>query len=117
MDFNTTPPMRHDQGLQQPLSKDRDSRFLCVRCRRDHRRQEAVTTLTLVDGDAINSDKALYDVAVSPRTKEIDLGAYGDGMNRQRRCTSSEPASWDWLAGRMALSTAAATLRETGSSE
>lgn len=40
MDFNTTPPMRHDQGLQQPLSKDRDSRFLCVRCRRDHRRQE-----------------------------------------------------------------------------
>lgn len=43
-----------------------------------------IGTMMLVDGDFINSDFDLYLEATGVREKRIDLGSYGDGMDRQR---------------------------------
>jgi len=43
-----------------------------------------IGTMMLVDGDFINSDFELYLEAIGVREKRIDLGSYGDGMDRQR---------------------------------
>ena len=40
--------------------------------------------MTMIHGDFINSDFELYKEAIGVRTKKIDLGSYGDGMDRQR---------------------------------
>lgn len=104
MDFNTTPPCGTIRVYNSSFQKIEIPGFYAFAVVEIIGRKSAVTTLALVDGGAINSDKALYDLAVSPRTKEIDLGSYGDGMNRQRPMyVFPNPLSWDWLAGRMAL--------------
>lgn len=43
-----------------------------------------IGSMMLVDGDFINSDFELYLEATGIREKKIDLGSYGDGMDRQR---------------------------------
>jgi hypothetical protein len=43
-----------------------------------------IGTMTMIHGDFINSDFELYKQAVGVRTKKIDLGSNGDGMDRQR---------------------------------
>jgi len=43
-----------------------------------------IGTMMLIDGDFINSDFELYLQATGVREKRIDLGSYGDGMDRQR---------------------------------
>lgn len=43
-----------------------------------------IGTMMLIDGDFINSDFELYLEATGVREKRIDLGSYGDGMDRQR---------------------------------
>lgn len=43
-----------------------------------------IGTMMLIDGDFINSDFDLYLEATGIREKRIDLGSYGDGMDRQR---------------------------------
>lgn len=104
MDFNTTPPCGTIRVYNSSFQKIEIPGFYAFAVVEIIGDKSAVTTFALVDGDAINNDKALYDLAVSPRTKEIDLGSYGDGMNRQRPMyVFPNPLSWDWLAGRMAL--------------
>ncbi len=43
-----------------------------------------IGSMMLIDGDFINSDFDLYLEATGVREKRIDLGSYGDGMDRQR---------------------------------
>lgn len=43
-----------------------------------------IGSMMMVDGDFINSDFDLYLEATGIREKKIDLGTYGDGMDRQR---------------------------------
>jgi len=43
-----------------------------------------IGSLTMIHGDFINSDFELYKQAVGIREKKIDIGSYGDGMDRQR---------------------------------
>jgi hypothetical protein len=104
MDFNTTPPCGTIRVYSSGFQKIEIPGFYAFAVVEMVNGQSVVTTLALVDGDAINNDKALYDLAVSPRTKEIDLGSYGDGMNRQRPMyVFPNPLSWDWLGGKIAL--------------
>jgi hypothetical protein len=42
------------------------------------------TALALVDGSVLNDDFSLYLTIVGRREKEIGLGSYGDGANRNR---------------------------------
>jgi hypothetical protein len=46
--------------------------------------QYVITALALCDGNTLNEDFDLYLAAVSQREKKIDLGTYGDGVDRQR---------------------------------
>jgi len=43
-----------------------------------------IGSLMMVDGDFINSDFDLYLEATGIRKKKIDVGSYGDGIDRQR---------------------------------
>src|SRR5581483_1979213 len=104
MDFNTTPPSGTISVYSSDYQKIEIPGFYAFAVVEPVDGTNVVSTLALVDGDAINSDKALYDLAVSRRTKEIDLGSYGDGMNRQRPMyVFPTPLSWEWLGGKMAL--------------
>lgn len=63
-----------------------------------------VSTLCLVDGNALNTDTALYDAAISPRRKQLALGSFADGINRLRPMfVFPNPLSWSWLREKMAL--------------
>lgn len=43
-----------------------------------------ISALTLIDGNALNSDFDLYLSIVGQREKRIGLGTYGDGVDRAR---------------------------------
>ena len=43
-----------------------------------------LTALALCDGNILNEDFELYLSIVGPREKEVGLGTYGDGVNRNR---------------------------------
>jgi len=44
-----------------------------------------MTAMVLIDGNSLNSDEQLYrTITVDSRSKEINLGSYGDGANRVR---------------------------------
>jgi len=86
LDYNTTPPC----GIIRIYDKDDtpiDIRgyYLFVCLERAHSPQQyQVTALTLCDGSVLNQDFSLYLNAVGHREKEIGLGTYGNGANRNR---------------------------------
>ena len=86
LDYNTTPPC----GIIRIYDKDDtpiDIRcyylFVCLE-RANSPQQYQVTALTLCDGNVLNQDFSLYLKAVGHREKEIGLGTYGNGANRNR---------------------------------
>ncbi len=46
--------------------------------------ENEVNSIMMVDGDFINSDFDLYIESIGIRKKKIDVGSYGDGINKQR---------------------------------
>jgi hypothetical protein len=85
LDYNTTPPCgtvriyaAHDSAL------DIEGFYLFVAQDPTPEDQYLITALALCDGDLLNEDFDLYLDSVSQREKRIDLGTYGDGMDRQR---------------------------------
>jgi hypothetical protein len=59
-----------------------------------------LTSLVLCHGDVLNSDKSIYEEAVSPRTKRIGLGSYGEGLDRVRPMfVFPNPLGWTFLVG------------------
>lgn len=84
LDFNTTPPS--EQIIVWHGSKERaeiPSSYLFVVLEAvDH--EYAITALVMCDGAVLNDDVDLYRRIVGERTKEIGLGSYGDGVDRQR---------------------------------
>ena len=87
MDYNTTPPC----GTVRIY--DREGAVLDVKGYYLFVCQEAVpnspggyrmTALVLCDGNLLNEDFEYYVSVVGPRSKEIGLGTYADGANRNR---------------------------------
>lgn len=86
LDFNTTPPCGtvcvYDR-LDQQVWIRAFYLFVCIEPQ-GHDTWH-MTALVLMDGNALNADEALYrSIAVDARSKDINLGSYGDGANRNR---------------------------------
>jgi hypothetical protein len=85
LDYNTTPPcgtVRVYAADDSPL--DIRGFYLFVAQETTANNQLVITALALCDGNVLNEDFDLYLAAVSQREKEIDLGTYGNGVDRQR---------------------------------
>jgi len=88
IDFNTTPPcgivrIYLHTGDHRELSLDIRC-FYFFACLERHGNMSCISAATLVDGKFLNEDFDLYLQTIGPREKEIGLGTYGDGMNRNR---------------------------------
>lgn len=85
MDYNTTPPcgtVRVYDADDSPL--DIRGFYLFVTQEHVTANQYAISALALCDGDILNDDFDLYLRITSQREKEIGLGTYADGANRNR---------------------------------
>ena len=85
LDYNTTPPcgmVRLYAADDSPL--DVRGFYLFVAQEKTDDNRFVITALVLCDGNALNQDFALYLSAVGQREKEIDLGTYGNGVDRRR---------------------------------
>jgi len=58
--------------------------FVCTENAPDNIRELVLTAMCLVDGNVINEDFDLYLSITGEREKELGLGSYGDGANRNR---------------------------------
>jgi hypothetical protein len=85
MDYNTTPPcgtVRVYDADDSPL--DIRGFYLFVIQENVSDRRYFISALALCDGNILNEDFDLYLKITSQREKEIGLGTYGDGANRNR---------------------------------
>jgi hypothetical protein len=86
IDYNSTPPCGkvrvYTQG-DKPLDIRAFYLFVCQE-KTTTNQSYKLTSLALCDGNALNTDFSLYLSAVEPREKEIELGTYADGLNRNR---------------------------------
>jgi hypothetical protein len=84
MDYNTTPPcgtVRVYDAQDEPL--DIRGFYLFV-AQEEAANDKVISALALCDGNILNEEFDLYLSIVSHRQKEIGLGTYGDGVNRNR---------------------------------
>ena len=87
LDYNTTPPcgkVRVYDEQDRALDIRAFYLFVCLEEAPSDSSQNIVTAAALVDGNAINRDFELYLSITGEREKEIGLGSYGEGMDRQR---------------------------------
>lgn len=85
LDYNTTPPcgvVRVYDGDDRPLDVRGFYLFVCQE--RNSEGKAFLSALALVDGNTLNDDFDLYLRITSQREKEVGLGTYGDGANRNR---------------------------------
>jgi hypothetical protein len=85
LDYNTTPPcgtVRIYAADDSPLDIRGFYLFVAQDTTADNR--YVITALALCDGNVLNEDFDLYLAAVGRREKQIDLGTYGNGVDRQR---------------------------------
>jgi len=87
LDYNSTPPcgtVRVHKNEQEYLDISSFYLFACLEQVGDERQHE-VSAFVLCDGDVLNEDFDLYkSVAIESREKQIGIGTYSDGMDRQR---------------------------------
>ena len=86
INFNSTPPCGKIVIEVDESEKIIPSYYLFVQLSPIENEENTfeIGTMMLIDGDFINSDFDLYLEAIGVREKRIDLGSYGDGMDRQR---------------------------------
>jgi len=87
MDYNTTPPcgtMRIRDRRREVLDVRGFYLFVCQEEVTGKQGSYKLTGLVLCDGNMLNEDFAYYLSVVGRRSKEIDLGTFGDGANRVR---------------------------------
>ena len=85
MDYNTTPPcgtVRVYDADDSPL--DIRGFYLFVIQENVSDKEYIISALALCDGNILNEDFDLYLKITSQREKEIGLGTYGNGANRNR---------------------------------
>ncbi|WP_157251979.1 hypothetical protein [Nonomuraea typhae] len=100
MDYNTTPPCA---TIRVYTNRGKEIRipgfYLFVVLEKALSPGDVfVHSLALVAGAALNKDVELYDKVTGRRKKAIDLGTYGDGLDRQRpMLVFSNPLGWSWM--------------------
>jgi hypothetical protein len=85
LDYNTTPPcgtIRIYDKNDRPLNIRGFYLFVCQETAKNGK--SFISALTLCDGNVLNEDFDLYMSITSQRQKEVGLGTYGDGANRNR---------------------------------
>jgi hypothetical protein len=85
LDYNTTPPcgtIRIYDRNDQTLNIRAFYLFVCQEITDDGK--PFLSALTLCDGNVLNEDFDLYLSVTSQRQKDVGLGTYGDGANRNR---------------------------------
>jgi hypothetical protein len=85
LDYNTTPPcgtIRVYDVNNSPLDIRGFYLFVCQEP--DAENTYRLSALVLCDGNVLNKDFDLYLAAVGAREKEIGLGTYGNGVDRNR---------------------------------
>jgi hypothetical protein len=87
LDYNTTPPCGRIR-IYDATNCSIDIRgfyvFVCMEPDSETHASHVMSALTLIDGNALNADFALYLSIVGQREKRIGLGTYGDGVDRAR---------------------------------
>lgn len=87
LDYNTTPPcgtIRVYDADDNPLDVRGFYLFVCQEQKPGAQNTYKLSALALCDGNVLNEDLDLYLAAVGPREKEIGLGTYGNGADRNR---------------------------------
>jgi hypothetical protein len=87
LDYNTTPPcgtIRVYDANEKPLDIRGFYLFVCQEQEPSGESTHRLSALVLCDGNVLNGDFDLYLAAVGQREKEIGLGTYGNGVNRDR---------------------------------
>ncbi|MFQ5341710.1 MAG: hypothetical protein ACE5F6_09220, partial [Anaerolineae bacterium] len=87
LDYNTTPPcgtIRVYDVNDSPLDIRGFYLFVCQEQQPGEENTYRLSALALCDGNVLNEDFDLYLAAVGQREKEIGLGTYEDGVNRNR---------------------------------
>ncbi|HZU72993.1 MAG TPA: hypothetical protein VE990_09520 [Acidimicrobiales bacterium] len=84
-DYNSTPPtpvaLISADGVAGPLPVPATYLFATLDITTDH---PSVPEMVMCVGSVLDSSDKEYKWATSPRTKRINLGSYGDGMDRVR---------------------------------
>lgn len=84
INFNSTPPCGKIVVSIDGKDAIVPCYYLFVQLNQIEEEKYDISSMMLIDGDFINSDFDLYMKAIGVREKKIDLGSYGDGMDRQR---------------------------------
>lgn len=87
LDYNTTPPcgtVRVYDAADHALDIRCFYLYLCQEPESGSTGRYRLTALALCDGNMINEDFKYYLTIVGERTKQIGLGTYRDGLDRQR---------------------------------
>jgi len=87
LDYNTTPPcgtVRIYDSANRPFNIRCFYLFVCQEPDSQRSGHFKLTALVLCDGNILNQDFDFYLSIVGERTKQIELGTYRDGFNRQR---------------------------------
>ncbi|WP_156161851.1 hypothetical protein [Nocardia vulneris] len=104
MDFNSTPPCSHVRIYAKNGAPLLVPAFYLFAAHTPHEEDRVIVGLALVSGAALNQDKKLYDLITGIRDKAIDLGTFGDGLDRQRpMMVFSNPLGWDWMKAQPTL--------------
>lgn len=86
IDFNSTPPcgtmIVYNQN-NETIFVSGSYLFMCLEPV-SNSKKVIISSLALVDGNLLNDDFDFYLSIVGERKKQINLGSYGDGMNRAR---------------------------------
>lgn len=87
LDYNTTPPcgtIRIYDSKDNPLDIRCFYLFICFELDSGRKKSYKITALTLCDGNVLNQDFQYYLSITGERTKQIGLGTYKNGLDRQR---------------------------------
>lgn len=85
LDYNSTPPcgtIRIYDLNNRAIDIKGYYLFICLENTTNN--EYIITAMVLCDGDILNEDFNYYLQITGKRTKEIGIGSYGDGMNRNR---------------------------------
>jgi hypothetical protein len=99
IDYNTTPPSRTISVVYEGEAIELPGFYLfaCLEPASGRRRYR-VSALALSDGGVLNEDVDLYRARTGIRKKEIGLGSFGDGLDRQRpMLVFANPLGWSRL--------------------
>lgn len=86
MDYNSTPPcgtVRAYDASGRPVEMRGFYLFVCLEAGSKPGTNK-ISALVLCDGDLLNADFKYYTDVTGERTKDIGVGTYGDGANRNR---------------------------------